>query len=87
MHFSKSWYCRTVVTRFRWRLKTRDREEADAIMEPVRSARAQMRKAVEEWGACELGTSASVAAEARPFAAQRSGVIVVILILFGLRHH
>jgi hypothetical protein len=50
---------------FRWRLKTRDREEADAIMEPVRSARAQMRKAVEEWGACELGTSASVAAEAQ----------------------
>jgi hypothetical protein len=50
---------------FRWRLKTRDREEADAIVEPVRSARAQMRKAVEEWGACELGTSASVAAEAQ----------------------
>ena len=32
-------------------------------MEPVRLARAQMRKAVEEWGACELGTPASVAAE------------------------
>jgi hypothetical protein len=50
---------------FRWRLKARDREEAAAIMEPVRSARAQMRKAVEEWGACELGTPASVAAEAQ----------------------
>ena len=50
---------------FRWRLKARDREEAAAIMEPVRSARAQMRKAAEEWGNCELGTAASVAAEAR----------------------
>jgi hypothetical protein len=50
---------------FRWRLSARDREEAAAIIEPVRSARAQMRKAAEEWGACELGTPASVAAEAR----------------------
>src|SRR3984893_13357929 len=50
---------------FRWRLEARDREEAASIMQPVRSARAQMRKAVEEWGACELGTSASVAAEAQ----------------------
>jgi hypothetical protein len=47
---------------FRWRLKVRDREEAAAIMEPVRSARGQVRKASEEWGDCELGTSASVAA-------------------------
>jgi hypothetical protein len=50
---------------FRWRLKARDREEAAAIMEPVRSARGQVRKAAEEWGACELGAPASVAAEAR----------------------
>ena len=50
---------------FRWRLKGRDREEASAIMEPVRSARAQVRKAAEEWGACELGTPASVAAGAQ----------------------
>jgi hypothetical protein len=50
---------------FRWRLKARDREEASAIIEPVRSARAQVRKAAEEWGACELGTPASVAAEAQ----------------------
>jgi hypothetical protein len=50
---------------FRWRLNARDREESDAIMEPVRSARTQVRKAAEEWGACELGTSASVAAAAR----------------------
>jgi hypothetical protein len=49
---------------FRWRLKARDRKEASAIMEPVRSARAQVRKAAEEWGACELGTPTSVAAEA-----------------------
>jgi hypothetical protein len=34
-------------------------------MEPVRSARAQVRKAAEEWGACELGTPASVGTEAR----------------------
>jgi hypothetical protein len=50
---------------FRWRLKARDREEAAAIMEPVRSARAQVRRAAEEWSACERGTPASVAAEAR----------------------
>jgi hypothetical protein len=50
---------------FRWRLSARDRKEAAAIIEPVRSARAQVRKAAEEWGACELGTPASVAAEAR----------------------
>jgi hypothetical protein len=50
---------------FRCRLKARDREEAAALMEPVRSARVQVRKAAEEWGACELGTPASVAAEAR----------------------
>jgi hypothetical protein len=50
---------------FRWRLSARDREEAAAIIEPVRSARAQMRKAAEEWGSFELGTPASVAAEAR----------------------
>jgi hypothetical protein len=47
---------------FRWRLKARDRKEAAAIMETARLARAQLRKAVEEWGACELGTSASAAA-------------------------
>jgi hypothetical protein len=50
---------------FRWRLSARDREEAYAIMEPVRSTRTQVRKAVEEWGAYELGTPASVTAEAR----------------------
>jgi hypothetical protein len=50
---------------FRWRLKARDPEEAAASVEPVRSVRAQLRKAAEEWGACELGTPASVAAEAR----------------------
>jgi hypothetical protein len=50
---------------FRWRLKPRDRQEASTIMEPVRSARAQVRKAAEEWGVCELGTPASVAAEAQ----------------------
>jgi hypothetical protein len=50
---------------FRWQLKAGDREEAVAIMEPVRSARAQVRKAAEEWGNCELGTPASVIAEAR----------------------
>jgi hypothetical protein len=47
---------------FRWRLKARDREDGALIMKPVRSARGQVRKASEEWGACELGTSASVAA-------------------------
>ena len=50
---------------FRWRLKTGDREEAVAIVEPVRSARVQVRNAAKEWGACELGTPASVATEAR----------------------
>jgi hypothetical protein len=50
---------------FRWRLKPRDREGAAAIMEPVRSARAQVREAAEKWGDCELGTGASVAAEAQ----------------------
>src|SRR5262249_7088902 len=50
---------------FRWRLNARDREEAAVIMEPVRSARAQVRKVAEEWGAWELGTPASVASEAR----------------------
>jgi hypothetical protein len=50
---------------FRWRLEARDREEAEAIIEPARSARAQVRKAVEEWGACELRTPASLAAETR----------------------
>jgi hypothetical protein len=50
---------------FRWRLKVRDREEAATIMEPVHSARAQVRKAAEEWGAYELGTPASVAPETR----------------------
>jgi hypothetical protein len=44
---------------FRWRLKARDRENGVLIMQPVRSAREQVRKAAEEWGACELGTSAS----------------------------
>ena len=48
---------------FRWRLKARDRERAAAIMEPVRSARANVRKAAEEWAAFELGTTASVTAE------------------------
>jgi hypothetical protein len=54
---------------FRWRLSARDRDEAAAIIEPVRSARAQVRKAAQEWGACELGTPASVAAKARVVAA------------------
>ena len=50
---------------FRWRLNTQDRKESAAIMEPVRSARAQVRRAAEEWSACERGTPASVAAEAQ----------------------
>ena len=50
---------------FRWRLKAQDREGAAAILEPARSARAQLRKAAEEWGACELGKGPSIAAEAR----------------------
>jgi hypothetical protein len=50
---------------FRWRLKARDRENGALIMKPVRSARGHVRKAAEEWGACELGTSASVAAAPR----------------------
>jgi hypothetical protein len=50
---------------FRWRLSARDREEAAAIIGPIRSARAQVRKAAEEWGACELRTPASLAAETR----------------------
>jgi hypothetical protein len=47
---------------FRWRLNARDRENGTLIMKPVCSARGQVRKAAEEWAACELGTSASVAA-------------------------
>jgi hypothetical protein len=67
IHRDGSIYAQLTITGaiFRWRLKARDREEASAIMEPVRSARAQVRKAAEEWGACELGTPASVAAEAQ----------------------
>lgn len=54
---------------FRWRLSTREREEAAAIVEPVCSARTQVRKAAREWGDCELSTAASLAAEARLVAA------------------
>ncbi len=50
---------------FRWRLKARNRENGTLIMKPVRSARGHVRKAAEEWGDCELGTPASVAAEPR----------------------
>jgi hypothetical protein len=50
---------------FRRRLKARDRHEAAAIVEPVRSARENVRRASEEWGGYELGTPASLAAEAR----------------------
>jgi hypothetical protein len=70
-HSSGLNYAQLTITgaTFRWRLKVRDREEAAAIMEPARAARAQLRKAVEEWGACEIRTPASVAAEARVVAA------------------
>lgn len=50
---------------FRWRINARDRREAASIVEPVCSARTQLRKAADEWGACELSTPASIAAEAR----------------------